>query len=365
MDLDRISKSALQSVSSTLTSQSQALSHLQELYGTSNYVQLNLINSLELMLQTTLKRGKIVICGIGKSYKIGNKIVATLNSLSIQASALHPSEALHGDLGIIKESDCLIFVTASGNTPELINLLPHIPKTVPIILLTCNKSSKLTQSPQVKSLLYAELPAHLNEEAIHGLPAPTVSTTLSLALADAAVLALSEMLEDDLVKRRKLFSIKHPGGAIGASLSHLNEYFQHEGREAISSTVSSSSLLSLGQVQKSARSFSDYTGSANFTLSTTSSEDGAFDQEARQSKSQEGPRVITLSFEELSTISESRLLKTITLYDFIMKKDNVPTVISSPEVKKLYLEHFSQDDDVRPELWTSFIKQLCEAFHAV
>lgn len=371
MEYERLSKAALLSVTNTLTSQSEALSHLEKLYRSSNYVQLNLLNSLELMLQTTLKGGKLVICGIGKSFKIGNKMVATLNSLSIQASSLHPSEALHGDLGIIRDSDCLIFVTASGNTPELINLLPHIPKAVPIILLTCSKSSKLSQSPQVKSLLYAELPSHLNEEAIHGLPAPTVSTTLSLAVADAAVLALSEILEDDLLKRKKLFSIKHPGGAIGASLSHLNEFFQGNGqdgqqREAVSSTVSSSSLLSLDQILKSLRSLSDRDGSANFTIaSSNSSDDGTWDQDglARSVKKQDGSKITTLTEIEILTISESRLLKAITLFDFIVKKGPTSMVISSPEVKKLYLEQFAQVEEISPDLWSSFTKQLGESFH--
>lgn len=367
MEYERLSKAALLSVTNTLTSQSEALSHLEKLYRTSNYVQLNLLNSLELMLQTTLKGGKLVICGIGKSLKIGNKMVATLNSLSIQASSLHPSEALHGDLGIIRDCDCLIFITASGNTPELINLLPHIPKSVPIILLTCSKSSKLSLSPQVKSLLYAELPSHLNEEAIHGLPAPTVSTTLSLALADATVLALSEILEDDLLKRKKLFSIKHPGGAIGASLSHLNEFFQAEGqqREAVSSTVSSSSLLSLNQILKSLR-FSDRDGSANFTIaSSNSSDDGTWDQDglARSVKKQDCSKITTLTDIEILTISESRLLKTITLFDFIVKKGPTSMVISSPEVKKLYLEQFAQVEEISSDLWTTFTKQLGESFH--
>ena len=71
--------------------------------------------------------GKIVITGVGKSYKLGLKLVATLNSLSIQSSSLHPTEALHGDLGLIDQNrDCLIMVTSSGNTPELIQLLPHL-----------------------------------------------------------------------------------------------------------------------------------------------------------------------------------------------------------------------------------------------
>lgn len=366
MDQESLSKAALLSVTKTLTSQSEAMAHLEKLYRTSNYIQLNLLNSLELMLQTTLKGGKIVVCGIGKSFKIGNKVVATLNSLSIQAAALHPAEALHGDLGIIHESDCLIFVTASGNTPELVSLLPHIPKCVPIILLTCNKTSKLSQSPQVKSLLYAELPSHLNEESVHGLPAPTVSTTLSLALADATVLALSEILEDDLLKRKKLFSLKHPGGAIGASLSHLNEFFQADGhnKEAFSSTVSYSSLLSLGDILKSFRPFSDR--DVNFTIaSSASSDDGSGEQELtpRIPKSLEGAKISTLTDDEVLAVSENRLLKIITISEFIVKKGISTSIISTSEVKKMYQNQFSESIDIRPDSWSSFTKQLSESFH--
>lgn len=213
-------QSSLNSITNTLRLENEAVNNLYNQYQTDEFSITNLLDSIALMFKTYQRKGKIIICGIGKSHKLATKLTATLNSLSISSCNLHPSEALHGDLGMINESlDCLIMLTSSGNTPELLNLLPHLSTDLPIILLTCNKVSKLSKSGRIRSLIYAELlPLH-NEEAIHGLPAPTVSTTLSLILADSVILALSELIENDLFKRRKLFGLKHPGGSIGLSLN--------------------------------------------------------------------------------------------------------------------------------------------------
>ncbi|EDK46431.1 hypothetical protein LELG_04612 [Lodderomyces elongisporus NRRL YB-4239] len=213
-------QSSLNSITNTLRLENEAVNNLYNQYQTDEFSITNLLDSIALMFKTYQRKGKIIICGIGKSHKLATKLTATLNSLSISSCNLHPSEALHGDLGMINESlDCLIMLTSSGNTPELLNLLPHLSTDLPIILLTCNKVSKLSKSGRIRSLIYAELLPMHNEEAIHGLPAPTVSTTLSLILADSVILALSELIENDLFKRRKLFGLKHPGGSIGLSLN--------------------------------------------------------------------------------------------------------------------------------------------------
>lgn len=254
LDFEKLAELALHSIQSTLTNESKAVSGLAEQYKFDTDSKVELAASVNLLYQTIRKGGKIVCCGVGKSFKIATKTVATLKSLSINSDQLHPTEALHGDLGLLNDRDCLIFFTASGNTPELIQLLPHISPSIPIVLLTCSKKSKLAQSHQVKSLLYAELPNHLRENTIHGIPAPTVSATLSLILADAVSLSLAEMVERDLFKRQKLFSMKHPGGSIGSDLSHLNDNYIREGQARIilshkSDHDSYSSLLSLNQVK--------------------------------------------------------------------------------------------------------------------
>lgn len=285
---------AVQSVKTTLAHESEAVAHLLAQFALDAYSQLNLANALDIFHRCHLRGGKIVACGIGKSFKIAAKVVATLKSLSINADSLHPAEALHGDLGLLKDLDCLVFFTASGNTPELINLLPHLLPFIPVVLLTCNKHSKLSEQPHVKALLYAELPPHLKEDAIHGLPAPTVSTTLLLVLADAAVLALSEMIEADELKRRKTFSMKHPGGSIGLDLSHLNDN--------LDSRESYSLLLSLSQVRTQ--------------LSTVSSLDSS-DNEDEVKR-----RILAVTQPELLAWTEVDLLRTLALYDAVEMTHN-------------------------------------------
>lgn len=254
LDYEKLADIALGSIQNTLINESLAVSGLAEQYKFDADSKAELASSINLLYQTVRKGGKIVCCGVGKSFKIATKTVATLKSLSIPSDQLHPTEALHGDLGLLSEKDCIIFFTASGNTPELIQLLPHISPSIPIVLLTCSKKSKLSQSHQVKSLLIAELPDHLKESKLHGIPAPTVSATLSLILADAVVLALAEMVERDQAKRQKMFSMKHPGGSIGSDLSHLNDNYTriNQSRSMLMEKGvhdSYASLLSLNQVK--------------------------------------------------------------------------------------------------------------------
>ena len=170
-------QNAMDSVQNTLRFENDAVSNLSSQYQNDEYSMNNLIQSISILYNSVVSNnGKIVITGVGKSYKLGLKLVATLNSLSIHASGLHPTDALHGDLGLInQDKDCLIMVTSSGNTPELMELLPHFSTTLPIILLTCSRKSKLSEHNQISSLILAELlPCH-KEELIHGIPAPTVS----------------------------------------------------------------------------------------------------------------------------------------------------------------------------------------------
>ena len=111
---------SLNSVQSTLKYETDAVTNLFNQYQQDEFAINNIIQSITIMYNTIVaNNGKIVITGVGKSYKLGLKLVATLNSLSIQSSSLHPTEALHGDLGLIDQNrDCLIMVTSSGNTPN-------------------------------------------------------------------------------------------------------------------------------------------------------------------------------------------------------------------------------------------------------
>lgn len=348
---------ALQSVKTTLSKESDALLNLTSHYAENIDTQLDLINSLGILYETNANGGKIVCCGIGKSYKVATKTVATLKSLTISADELHPAEALHGDLGLLRENDCIIFFTASGNTPELIQLLPHISPSIPIVLLTCSKESKLALQPQVKSLLYAELPDHLKESTIHGIPAPTVSATLSLALADAVALALAEMIEEDHIKRKKVFSMKHPGGSIGLDLSHLNDNYTRMDSSASQSSVplrslsSYTSMLSLDQLRFHA-------------LSTTTSSLGSDSGEVMDKTDSLLSRKIHLAGPEryqkfdksvLMAWSELDLLKYSALFDFLLYESEMNVYASeSSKVRSVYKQvvelpaGFQSMDDVLP-----------------
>ncbi|RLV91295.1 putative phosphosugar isomerase [Spathaspora sp. JA1] len=340
MSFDYLGQRALDSIRNTLRFQNEAINNLYQHYDQQDsFTSTNFLKSIETLYNCIhSSQGKIIVCGIGKSYKIANKLVATLQSLSIQSALLHPSEALHGDLGMIDQSkDCIIMITASGNTPELINLLPHISNVVPIVLLTCNESSILANHNQVSSLLLVNLPSHLNEDSIHGLPAPTVSTSLSLILADSTILALSELLEDDLIKRRKLFSKKHPGGNIGSKLTQ-----EFDNNTEKSSTIS---LLSLGQqISQSA------------SLSSDDESNIYINQITPTPIAPTKPRMKSLTHDEVINIQELTLLKYITLYEYLTI-EQTQLIIACNKVRQLYQEYDQQNKD-----WNIFKWDLMRGF---
>lgn len=328
-DFQKLTLSALASVRATLDNESEAVQNLALQYQEDMDSQVDMVNALRIFYETNLRGGKIVACGIGKSYKIATKTVATLKSLSINSDILHPSEALHGDLGLLNDKDCLLFFTASGNTPELLQLLPHLSLSIPIVLLTCNKVSKLCEQSQVKCLLLADLPDHLKESNVHGIPAPTISTTLSLALADAVALALAEMITSDSLARKKMFSMKHPGGSIGSDLSHLNDNIgRMELLNSVNSaitdgnSVSYSSLLSLNQLRSSLRSMSESSVSPASSILNSDTEEALTPlPDARLTsklRSVKDGQLCKLKKDVLQLWTEMDMLKAITLHEFIV-----------------------------------------------
>ncbi|KAK4201485.1 putative arabinose 5-phosphate isomerase [Triangularia verruculosa] len=160
--------------------------------------------------------GKIVVIGVGKSGHIAKKLVATFNSLAIQAVFLHPTEALHGDLGQIGPRDTFLLITFSGKTPELLTLLPHLDKSLPLILLTSHtrpETCELIKHRPDTILLPA--PIHEPETKSFGVSAPTTSTTVALTVGDALAIVASRELHPSVAS---VFAKNHPGGAIGAAL---------------------------------------------------------------------------------------------------------------------------------------------------
>jgi arabinose-5-phosphate isomerase len=154
-------------------------------------------------------RGRVVVSGLGKSGHIANKIAATLASTGTPAFFLHAAEASHGDLGMVTAGDVVLAVSRSGETRELLALLPHLSRlAVPVIAITGNPSSTLARAATV------HLDASVSEEACPLNLAPTASTTAALAMGDALATALLEargFSSED-------FARSHPGGVLGRKL---------------------------------------------------------------------------------------------------------------------------------------------------
>jgi len=165
-------------------------------------------------------KGKIVILGVGKSGIIAQKIAATMTSTGTGALHLHPSDALHGGIGIINSDDVVMILSNSGETNEIIEMLPYLKRRqVPIIALVGNLNSTLACRAD------AVIDGSVDQEACPLNLAPTTSTTVALALGDALALTLMQvkgLTPDD-------FAINHPGGQLGKRLTLTVSDLMHSG----------------------------------------------------------------------------------------------------------------------------------------
>ena len=153
--------------------------------------------------------GRVVVTGMGKSGHIAGKIAATLASTGTPAFFVHPGEASHGDMGMITASDCVIALSNSGNTHEILTLLPLIKRLgIPLISMTGSDTSELAQAADVHLL------ASVETEACPLNLAPTSSTTAALAMGDALAIAILEARGFTAEE----FAFSHPGGALGKKL---------------------------------------------------------------------------------------------------------------------------------------------------
>ena len=168
------------------------------------------VNGIEKAVEIAYNtKGKLIVTGVGKSGLIGSKIAATLASTGTPSFFLHPTEALHGDLGMITKDDSVLAISYSGESEELIKILPHIKRfEVPLIAMTGDKTSTLARYADVV------LNIHVDKEACPLNIAPTSSTTLTLAMGDA--LAVCLMKKRNFTKED--FASFHPGGSLGKRL---------------------------------------------------------------------------------------------------------------------------------------------------
>jgi arabinose-5-phosphate isomerase len=154
-------------------------------------------------------KGKLIITGVGKSGLVGTKIAATLASTGTSSFFLHPTEAMHGDLGMVGKEDIVLGISYSGESDELVQILPHLKRfNIPLIAMARNPESTLAK--------YADIFININVEK-EGCPldaAPMSSTTLTMAMGDA--LAVCLMKKRDFKKED--FASFHPGGSLGKKL---------------------------------------------------------------------------------------------------------------------------------------------------
>ncbi len=166
-------------------------------------------------------KGKLIVTGMGKSGLVGQKIAATLASTGTPSFFLHPAEAIHGDLGMISKEDAVLAISNSGETPEILAIIPTIKRWGnPVIAITNNLNSKLAKESDIHLYL------NVKREACRLNLAPTSTTTATMALGDAVAVALLEMrgfTSEDFAKF-------HPGGSLGKKLMKVEE-LMHTGEE--------------------------------------------------------------------------------------------------------------------------------------
>lgn len=184
-----------------------------------NRVGENFTKAIEILYSI---KGKVVVTGMGKSGLIGRKIASTLCSTGTPAVYLHPAESTHGDSGIIGKQDAVIAISNSGETAELLNLLPLINRfNVPIVALVGNSNSTLAQKSE------AVLDISVAKEACPLNKAPTASTTATLAMGDAIAVCLLKArgfsYED--------FLLYHPSGALGKGILYTVEELMVKGEK--------------------------------------------------------------------------------------------------------------------------------------
>ncbi|MEQ1719319.1 MAG: KpsF/GutQ family sugar-phosphate isomerase [Hyphomicrobium sp.] len=166
-------------------------------------------------------QGRVIVTGIGKSGHVGQKIAATFASTGTPAFFVHPSEASHGDLGMITPHDLILALSWSGETVELKPLITYSRRfSVPLVSMTSRATSALGQQSDVVLVL-----PRAQEACPHGL-APTTSTTMQLALGDSLAIALLEAKGFTAHD----FKIFHPGGSLGAVLKHVSDVM-HKGAD--------------------------------------------------------------------------------------------------------------------------------------
>ena len=182
------------------------LTEAKELENAASMIGKEMVEAVSLISNT---KGKLIISGVGKSGLVGAKMAATFASTGTSSFFLHPTEAMHGDLGMIGKDDALLAISYSGESEELIKILPHIKRfNIPLIAMAKDKDTTLGKYADVF------IPIFVEKEACPLNTAPTSSTTLTMALGDALAICLMEHRGFE----KKDFASFHPGGSLGKML---------------------------------------------------------------------------------------------------------------------------------------------------
>lgn len=181
-------------------------------------------------------KGRVIITGIGKSAIIAQKIVATLNSTGTPSVFMHAADAIHGDMGMVREEDVVIFISKSGNTPEIKVLVPLIRNigNNRIVAMVSNTDSFLAQNAEYR------ITAHVDKEACPNNLAPTNSTTAQLVMGDALAICLIACRSFST----RDFARFHPGGSLGKRLyTRVSDVFDKENRPLVVPTDTIRSVI--------------------------------------------------------------------------------------------------------------------------
>ena len=195
----------IESAQKALSDEIEGLSLLKEFFNSDFEKAVNAIFN---------SKGKVVVTGVGKSGHIGRKISATLSSTGTPSYFIHPTEASHGDMGMIEEKDIILAISWSGETTELGNIVKYaLENKIKLIGLSSNKESHLAKSSNIA------LNIPMVEEACPNGLAPTTSTTMQLVIGDAIAISLLNIRDFNKDNFRSL----HPGGQLGAALAIVKD----------------------------------------------------------------------------------------------------------------------------------------------
>ena len=182
------------------------LTEAKELEIASSSISFDIENIVNLIIKS---KGKLIVTGVGKSGLVGAKIAATLASTGTSSFFLHPTEAMHGDLGMIGKDDVVLAISYSGESEELIQILPHLKRlNVPLIAMAKDSNSTLAKYSDYFMNIFVQ------KEACPLDTAPTSSTTLTMAMGDALAVCLMKKRNF----KKEDFASFHPGGSLGKKL---------------------------------------------------------------------------------------------------------------------------------------------------